>query len=301
MLPAIALQSKAPACAPDRRRSARGRILAGRAVNALIAEALLTPKPALVDGRGSGAHRDLDLNCLLRSAASLRDTFRRMANCAGGREPSQSLREELASIGRRGEKAMLVATGGSNAHRGAIWVLGLLVAARAMGESKSAPAQTAELAASIARFPDRFAPDAATNGSRVYERYGVAGARGEACQGFPHVVRIGLPALRAARSRGIDETCARLDTLMAIMASLEDTCVLHRGGVAALEAAQSGARAVISHGGTSTSAGWSALLALDTDLLARNASPGGCADMLAACLFLDDEPTLGEINLSWSN
>jgi triphosphoribosyl-dephospho-CoA synthase len=74
---------------------------------------------------------------------------------------------------------------------------------------------------------------------------------------------------------------------MAIMAHLPDTCLLHRGGPAALEAAQGGARAVIDTGGTSTPEGWRALLALDAELLARWASPGGCADLLAACLFLD--------------
>jgi triphosphoribosyl-dephospho-CoA synthase len=115
------------------------------------------------------------------------------------------------------------------------------------------------------------------------------------------VVDIGLPTLQGARSRGIGQTCARLDALMAIMASLEDTCLLHRGGLDALAAAQNGARVVLSCGGTSTTAGWSALLALDNDLVARNASPGGCADLLAACLFLDDEPTLGEVKPPWKS
>jgi triphosphoribosyl-dephospho-CoA synthase len=297
---AFPLQSNSPLSSPNRRPPTSAPVLAHRAVNALVAEALLTPKPALVDRRGSGAHRDLDLNRLLRSAAALRSSFQQMAQCAQGREPSQSLREELASLGRCAERAMLVATGGSNAHRGAIWVLGLLVAARAMGDSNASPAETAAVAAGIARFSDRFAPGTASNGSRACERYGVPGARGEACEGFPHVVDVGLPALQAARSRGIDPTCARLDALMAIMASLKDTCLLHRGGPNALAVAQNGARAVLSCGGTSTAEGWSALLALDGVLLARNASPGGCADLLAACLFVDDEPTLGEVK-PWSN
>jgi triphosphoribosyl-dephospho-CoA synthase len=298
---AISVPSNTAAAAPHRRPLTTAGVLADRAVNSLVAEALLTPKPALVDRRGSGAHRDLDLNRLLRSAVSLRSGFQLMAQRARGREPSQSLREELAAIGRNAERAMLAATGGSNAHRGAIWVLGLLVAARTMVRSHASPAETAAAAGNIARRRDRFAPDAPSNGSRVCERYGVVGARGEACEDFPHVVSVGLPALQAARSRGVAENCARLDTLMAIMTSLDDTCLLHRGGPGALEAAQNGARAVLRCGGTSTGAGWSALLALDADLLARNASPGGCADLLAACLFLDDELTPEELKSSWSN
>jgi len=262
--------------------------LADRATDALIAEALLTPKPALVDRRGSGAHRDLDLSLLLRSAAALRAGFRHMAACAAGRSPSQPLREELAWIGRDAEQQMLAATGGSNAHRGAIWILGLLVAARRMSGESAAVLEVADLAARIARLPDRFAPAAApSNGSRACEKYDVPGARGEARDGFPHVMKIGLPALHRARQSGVSETHAQLDALMAIMAHLPDTCLLHRGGLTALEAAQSGARAVMEAGGSSTAKGWRALLALDADLLARWASPGGAADLLAACLFLD--------------
>lgn len=263
--------------------------VADRATGALVAEALLTPKPALVDLRGSGAHRDLDLTRLLRSAASLRVGFRHMAECAEGRVPSQSLREDLARIGREAEQAMLTATHGSNAHRGAIWILGLLVAARMIcgDDATATSAEVANVAARIARLPDRFAPSITSNGSRVCETYGVPGARGEAQAGFPHVVETGLPALRRARQLGIPEPNARLDALMAIMEHLPDTCLLHRGGLPALHAAQTGARAVIHAGGTSTEAGRRALLALDDELLRRWASPGGCADLLAACLFLD--------------
>jgi triphosphoribosyl-dephospho-CoA synthase len=261
--------------------------LAERAVDALIAEAVLTPKPGLVDCRGSGAHRDLDLSKLLRSAASLRESFREMAECSGGRAVSRELREELGAIGRKAEERMLTATGGSNAHRGAIWMLGLLVAGRvSCGTDARA---VAEVAASIARLPDRFAPEnEMSHGQRVCEKYGVSGARGEAQNGFPHVVTVGIPALREARNRKMTETHAQLDALMAIMATLPDTCLLHRGGVDALEAAQVGASRVVQAGGTSTGAGWGALHELDVELLERWVSPGGSADVLAACLFLDE-------------
>lgn len=268
-----------------------GQVRAGRladlAVRALIAEALLTPKPALVDQRGNGAHRDLDLARLLRSAHALHGGFRVMALQAQARAPGLALREELGAAGRRAEASMLEATGGSNAHRGAIWVLGLLIAALAGSAERAPLAQIGAVAARLARLPDRHAPRSASNGSRACRRYGVRGARGEAEHGFPHVLHIGLPTLCERRRLGSDESSARLDALMAIMASLEDTCLLHRGGWPALQAARGGAQRVLSLGGSSTAAGRQALLALDAELVRRDASPGGCADLLAASLFLD--------------
>ena len=269
-------------------------IIADKAVTALIDEASLTPKPALVDGRGSGAHRDLDLDTMLRSARSLRPTFLALARAAIGEKPSQWLREQLARIGREGEVAMLRATGGSNAHRGAIWIVGLLCAAAAMSPL-SAPFVLCAQAAAIARFDDRFAPapKALSNGARVVQRFDVAGARGQATDGFPHVLEAGLPALHRSRANGATEDEARLDALLAIIATLDDTCVLHRGGRVALEAAQSGARDVLQAGGAAQPQGRAALTRLDHRLTELNASPGGAADLLAATLFLDTLPRVG--------
>ena len=121
------------------------------AVSSLIDEAELTPKPALVDRRGNGAHHDLDLTRLRRSAQSLQDGFAAIARAADGEEPSLRLREELGGIGRDMERGMLVATDGSNAHRGAIWALGLLVAAAARRRSETNATRIATAAAALAR------------------------------------------------------------------------------------------------------------------------------------------------------
>ena len=88
------------------------------AVTALLDEAELTPKPALVDRRGSGAHHDLDLVRLRRSALSLRDGFAAISRAAMDEEPSLWLRARIGRIGRSMEQSMLAATNGSNAaHR----------------------------------------------------------------------------------------------------------------------------------------------------------------------------------------
>ncbi|HEY1609702.1 MAG TPA: triphosphoribosyl-dephospho-CoA synthase [Paraburkholderia sp.] len=271
-------------------------LLARFARDALIEEARLTPKPALVDARGSGAHRDLDLATMLRSAHTLEPTFAALARAAYGAQPGVALRTELARIGRVGEAAMLRATQGSNTHRGAIWIVGLLVAAAAIHDA-AAPAENAgahtvaaricETAAQIAHFDDLRATPTESNGERVRARYNVGGARREAQDGFPHVLNVGLPALHAARVQGHEESVARIDALLAIIASLDDTCVLHRAGIAGRDAAQHGARRVRAAGGIATGAGRAAFDALERALLALNASPGGAADLLAATLFID--------------
>jgi triphosphoribosyl-dephospho-CoA synthase len=276
------------------------RRLARVARQALIAEAELTPKPGLVDRRGAGAHSDLSLEILRRSAVAIEPYFTQMALASWGARPCQSIRERLALIGRQAERAMLDATGGSNSHKGAIWALGLLVAAAAMhgggdergddsgGESGRLSAlAVASMARATASFEDRAIPRPVSHGDAVARRYGVAGARGEALLGFPHAVHVGLPELRRKRLNGASERVARLDALLSIMSNLDDTCLLYRGGPAALAAAKQGAAAVTVAGGTGTALGRDELCRLDRRLLELHVSPGGSADLLAAVLLLD--------------
>jgi triphosphoribosyl-dephospho-CoA synthase len=267
---------------------ARAIRLAALARQALIAEAELTPKPGLVDRRGTGAHSDLSLAIMRRSALAIEPSLCEMALVSVRNYPSQPLRERLAVIGREAEHAMLKATSGSNAHKGAIWILGLLTSAAAMQDEGQAPASTiAEAAKKIASFGDRATPRLVSHGDLVAKRYGVAGARGEALAGFPHIVAIGLPMLHSRRASGSTETVARLDTLLGIMSCLDDTCLLYRGGEEALVAAKAGAAAVESAGGSGTPIGKQRLQRLDRRLLELEVSPGGSGDLLAATLFLD--------------
>jgi triphosphoribosyl-dephospho-CoA synthase len=272
---------------PDvRNRVERSCQLGSLARQALIAEAELTPKPGLVDRRGSGAHTDLSLDLMRRSATVLEPFFADMASAAEGRVPDRDLREKLAAIGRDAERAMYKATEGANSHKGAIWILGLLVAGAARKGGQTA-CEIAAGAAAIARLPDRGGLNIVTHGVIVRNRYGVAGARGEACRGFPHVIRLGLPTLRKQRKAGFREEVCRLDALLAIMSRLDDTCLLYRGGTEALNVAKARARAVLLAGGYGNSRGWMKACDLDRELSARRISPGGSADLLAATIFLD--------------
>lgn len=262
--------------------------LADLAVDALIDEADLSPKPALVDRRGNGAHTDLHLGLMHASARSLWPAFKEMADAAMAfGEVGLPLREALGRIGREGEAAMLATTGGVNTHRGAIWALGLLVAAAALEPESSTASAVTLRAARLALLEDRYAPRPLSHGAQVAQRYGARGAREEAQLGFPSIMQRALPQLRCSRTQGHGEQNARLDALLAIMTQLADTCVLYRAGEAGLQAMQTGAQAVLDAGGSASLDGRRRLHALDQQLIALNASPGGAADLLAACLFID--------------
>ena len=126
-------RSVGPACTP--------RVLGRLAADALREEASLTPKPGLVDERGSGAHDDMDLALLLRSADVLERWLTQAAQltqtAARGPYADLRLRRDLGRLGRQAEAEMLAATGGVNTHRGALFSLGFLVAGAAYAGAAS--------------------------------------------------------------------------------------------------------------------------------------------------------------------
>src|SRR5262245_51506185 len=81
--------------------------IADVAVDALLAEALLTPKPGLVDAAGRHSHPDMSLALLAASAESLRDPLRQCADAARTMPLGLELRARIGTIGRAGERHML--------------------------------------------------------------------------------------------------------------------------------------------------------------------------------------------------
>ncbi|MFI9546832.1 triphosphoribosyl-dephospho-CoA synthase [Streptomyces sp. NPDC052016] len=261
--------------------------LAQAAVAALTGQLALAPKPGLPDPRDLSARETrVDHRALRWSAKALAPGLAAMAAAARRTgEATPRLRAELGSIGRCTEHSVGLAGGG---HRGALWTLGLLVAAAAL-DPRARGAEVAAAAKRIAAHTDRRAPRRPSRGSTVSARYGAAGARGEARAGFPHVRRA-LDALARARNRGATEEQARMDALVTVMSTLQDTELLHTAGPMGLRHVQAGARAVLDAGGTSTQAGREALSSLDADLHARAWSPRGSAGLLAGTLFVDSLP-----------
>ncbi|MFI2431721.1 triphosphoribosyl-dephospho-CoA synthase [Streptomyces sp. NPDC018693] len=263
--------------------------LARAAVAALTGQLALAPKPGLPDPRDLAARTTRrDHSALRWSAKALAPGLAAMAAAARRTgEPTPRLRAELGAIGRCTEHSLGLAGGG---HRGALWTLGLLVAAAAL-DRRARGTEVTAIAKRIAAHPDRAVPRRPSRGSTVSARYGAAGARGEARAGFPHVRRA-LTALDTARTAGATEDEARLDALLTVMSTLQDTELLHTAGPSGLRQVQAAAREVLAAGGTATQAGRAALTALDTDLHTRAWSPRGSAGLLAGALFVDALPVV---------
>ena len=266
--------------------------LGAQAIRALLYEVCATPKPGLVDRANSGSHSDMDLFTFLDSAAALTSYYRQAA-LLGHRTrdlPPEAAFARLRRAGLEAERAMLSATGGVNTHKGAIFSLGTVCAAagrlwtpeRPWAGTEAVLDMAARLCqgAVAADFAAMEAGSAETAGARLYRATGGKGIRGELAAGLPSVREIGLPAMEAARSAGADWEQAGLAALCALMARVSDTNLLARGGEAGRSWAAAQAAAI-----SGPIPDRAALEELDREMIRRNLSPGGCADLLAITYF----------------
>ena len=243
------------------------------AENALLAEVHFTPKPGLVDEANNGAHRDMDVPLFERSAHALRPCFEEFVRLGlQGASPAA-----LQQAGVRAEQAMFAATGGVNTHKGAIYSGALLLhaAGRLLSgeEERSLCGLAAQTAAAIP------APTG-THGAAVRAQCG--GIRTEAISGYPTAQAV----LRQLRQSG------PLDALLLSMSRLDDSTLWHRGGSEGAQLVRSRAADILAAPASEREA---RTRRLDAELIERNLSPGGSADLLAMAFFLEKAlPLLGQ-------
>lgn len=260
----------------------------GRAATlALHDELALAPKPGLVSFVDNGSHDDMDAHTFMRSLFSLRHYFARIAALGEARASFDA----LEACGVAAEARMREATGGVNTHRGAIFMLGLLCAAAGAARHEGEPMQPDALRATLqghwgAALRARSRRVSTLPGGIAARRHGLRSASQEAALGFPALFETAVPALAGALRRGLDAQRARVDTLFAVMAVLEDSNLAHRGGMAGLHHARHQARRFLAQGGAGRPGGLDAARAIHHDFVARRLSPGGAADTLAAACFL---------------
>lgn len=110
----------------------------------------------------------------------------------------------------------------------------------------------------------------------------------EYATGFDITFGTGVPALRAARSSGLDWSDAVVETYLRLLATVPDTHIARKLGPAVAEAVSRRAREVEQAGGVRTEDGRRALAAFDAELRGPTNShnPGTTADLTCAALFV---------------
>ena len=208
---------------------------------------------------------------------------------------------------------MLAATGGVNTHKGAIFTLGILCGAigRLWTAEAGFPDTEAILKEAAAMTRETLEQELSaanwnTAGEALYRKYGARGIRGQVADGLPAVREISLPVFKELLARGLDRNHAAAVTLLHLISHVEDTNLLHRGGLEGAAWARQAATALLTndpdcHCETSAHTGrgnpslpnesrvpsLQEISELDQQFIQRNLSPGGCADLLAVTLFLE--------------
>lgn len=254
----------------------------------LYDELSLYPKPGLVSMIDNGSHDDMTAETFLRSLFSLRHYFVRMAEAGMRKQPFLTLKH----LGIAAEERMMLATGGINTHRGAIFAVGLLCAASGACRAHNIPLSASSVRDALFREWGnellRHAQDikGSSHGIQVANRYAASGAREEAALGMPSVFDIALPMLKATLGKTDCWERARIDALFALMASVSDTNVYYRGGAQGAEMVKTCAQNFLARGGTASADWREYAISCHRSFTEKKLSPGGAADLLGASCFV---------------
>lgn len=296
--------------------------LAEYAQKAILYEAILTPKPGLVDSIDLGAHKDMNIFTFINSSSSLYKGFYHYSKI--GILWKLSLKElfkEAREIGIGVERDMFTATRNVNTHKGINFSLGIVLIAtgyyinvskkiglsnftvdniQSVLETKVDDAFhfnkkdiynileiIKEMVAGLVErdFKDLDKKKILTNGEKLYIEKGFSGIRGEVEKGFPTVMEIALPRLRFLSDMNISMERKLLDVLFRIMSISDDSNVVFRGGLEALDFVKKQAAKFIEDKGVFNDDYKQKIEQMNTVFVEKNISPGGSADLLSVTLF----------------
>lgn len=249
---------------------------------ALHRELDLTPKPGLVDKLDSGSHKDMDHSLMSKSIDALEPWFVRMSKVSVLSCKPEERKERMSDLieaGTDAEREMLEATEGVNTHRGAIFSMGLFVAALSALHADGKEITPASLSEEIAAMAALAPGSDSSHGAEVSRRYGAGGALDMARSGYSALFSEWLPALRRWRREGVSDP--ELRTLLLIISGLHDSNVLYRVGEVTANRAREEAKALLEDFSIERVA------ELNDSFRSRDISHGGAADMLALTLFAD--------------
>lgn len=248
-------------------------LVADLAERALRLELDTTPKPGLVDRQDNGAHKDMDYALMSKSISALRPYLTRLAvESAKDIDPAK-----IKEIGIEAEKAMLKATSGVNTHKGALFCIGLSVAAASCLACSTGSVDAYSFKELVSRAASEIPSARGTHGAEAKRSFKAVGALENARAAYPELFADWLPYYRSLECDPF--RCHK--TLLHIMTTLDDTNILHRRGAEGLAHAEAEAARLLEDFSES------GLSSLNKDFIRENISPGGSADMLSLTIFIE--------------
>lgn len=248
-------------------------LVADLAERALRLELDTTPKPGLVDRQDNGAHKDMDYALMSKSISALRPYLTRLAvESAKDIDPAK-----IKEVGIEAEKAMLKATGGVNTHKGALFCIGLSVAAASCLACSTGAVEAYSFKELVSRAASEIPSARGTHGAEAKRSFKAVGALENARAAYPELFTDWLPYYRGLEND--PHRCHK--TLLHIMTTLDDTNILHRRGAEGLARAEAEAARLLEDFSES------GLSSLNKDFIRENISPGGSADMLSLTIFIN--------------
>lgn len=248
-------------------------LVADLAERALRLELDTTPKPGLVDRQDNGAHKDMDYALMSKSISALRPYLTRLAV-----ESAKDIDlAKIKEIGIEAEKAMLKATGGVNTHKGALFCIGLSVAAASCLACSTGAVEAYSFKELVSRAASEIPSARGTHGAEAKRSFKAVGALENARAAYPELFTDWLPYYLSLE--GDPFRCHK--TLLHIMTTLDDTNILHRRGAEGLAHAEAEAARLLEDFSES------GLSSLNKDFIRENISPGGSADMLSLTIFIE--------------
>ena len=269
--------------------------------NAMREEIYLTPKPGLVDANNNGSHNDMTLDTFILSINAISPYIGQflLASWNAPNCPASELLSLLRPIGINAEKAMFKATNGVNTHKGMIFILGLISGAvgwlrarnmhvDANGISEVIQTACQHLVEEELTQQSNEVSNSATAGEKTYQKYGLSGARGEAESGLSSIIHYALPAYKKSLKNGATTQQAMHHTLLTLLANNNDSNLVSRGGLEGLSFVKARASELLKQKEDRFFCFEKSLVDFDNQLMAKNLSPGGSADLLAATWLINE-------------
>ncbi|MDV3158289.1 MAG: triphosphoribosyl-dephospho-CoA synthase [Pigeon pea little leaf phytoplasma] len=251
---------------------------------------LIYPYLGLVSINSCGSHQDMNFNLFMKSKETFSVYFRHIYNLV---LLHKSLNfNKLRILGIEQEKRMFKVTNNVNTHKGLIFSFGIIYYVVSYCLFHNIPFsnwhfQTCQLTKELRK--DFLYFNNKTSGEKIFKKFGIMGARGDALAGYYKIFFQGLPFILRIYKRNpyLKSQEFYLCLLIFYMGIIEDTTLINKIGFSFFKKIQKKALSwlnILENMGFITFQ--KAILSKNNYYVNNKISPGGCADLSVVTYFL---------------